>query len=146
MITSSVRKTGDFGSRDALQPISSCGAGNRKKTITIKIRNGGKPARIKGKVGSSGFNIKAEAGEYFEIVHVPGRPVKAYNLAGNASYCYAVEVSVFKRLYPKVHGAWEYGIIASSDVMSFLKLTLDNLSKLRDMMQAYSETINGVCY
>lgn len=70
-------------------------------TITLKLRNGGKPSKIKGKVGSASFGVKANAGEYFEIRLDPGTPVKAYNLAGNASFCYPVSISVSGGFIPR---------------------------------------------
>ncbi len=47
------------------------------------------------------FSMKFEAGEYREISLDPGRPVKAYNLAGNASYCYPVKISVSNGFIPR---------------------------------------------
>lgn len=73
----------------------------QEPSIVLKIRNGGSPAVIRGRIGSGAFRIRAEAGEFIEMQLEPGSPSRAYNLAGNVSYCYPVSIRVSDGFIPR---------------------------------------------
>jgi hypothetical protein len=69
--------------------------------IRLKIRNGGRDARIRGRVGKARFSSHFSGSETVVYDLDPGRPVRAYNPAGNVSYCYTVRISVSNGFIPR---------------------------------------------
>lgn len=70
-------------------------------SVTLTLRNGSRPARLYGSVGRADFKRSATAGETIEMVLKPGPAVKAYNLAGNVSYCYPVRIGTSSGFIPR---------------------------------------------
>ncbi len=71
--------------------------------IRLTIRNGGKDARIRGRIGNARFSRRVSGGETFVYELDPGRPIRAYNPAGNVSYCYPIRISVSDGFIPRFH-------------------------------------------